>query len=123
MTSRRSWVAVVMATSLALLGCDTSGSSDRAEPDRGDDAPLEAFDNDPVPEERSTDRPSGELWVAPTGRDEGRGSREDPWRTLEASLVRLEPGDVLHLAEGEYREQIRYPSIRPASPMTNAAGH
>jgi hypothetical protein len=126
MTSRRSWVAVVMAMGLALLGCDTGGSSDRAEPDRRDDEPQEAFDDEPAPDEPapdepapdepSTDTPSRELWVAPTGRDEGRGSREDPWRTLEVALGRLEPGDVLHLAEGEYREQIRYPSLRPATP-------
>ena len=115
MKSRRSWVAVVMVVSLAILGCDTRESSDRADQGRGGDEPEGAFDDEPVPEEPSIDTPSRELWVAPAGRDEGRGSREDPWRSLEAALERLEPGDVLHLAEGEYRERIRNPSLRPAT--------
>jgi hypothetical protein len=40
--------------------------------------------------------------VAPNGRDDGRGDVGDPWRTLEAAVSRLRPGDTLLVRGGEY---------------------
>lgn len=115
MTKRRTWLAVMMVTSLTILACTTTDAGDQAQQGRdGGDADA-ALDDQPATQVPGTDTTSRTLWVAPDGRDEGRGSREDPWRTLETALERLEPGDVLHLAHGEFRERIRYPSLRPAT--------
>lgn len=40
--------------------------------------------------------------VAPYGRDEGAGNVNDPWRTIEAAVSRLRPGDTLLVRGGEY---------------------
>jgi parallel beta-helix repeat protein len=40
--------------------------------------------------------------VAPYGRDDGRGDVNDPWRTIEAAVARLRPGDTLLVRAGEY---------------------
>src|SRR5688572_16053185 len=40
--------------------------------------------------------------VAPNGRDDGRGDVNDPWRTIEAAVSRLRPGDTLLVRGGEY---------------------
>lgn len=42
-------------------------------------------------------------FLAPSGDDDGKGSRSDPWRTLAAALPRLEAGQTLYLREGRYR--------------------
>lgn len=40
--------------------------------------------------------------VAPNGRDDGRGDVHDPWRTIDAAVSRLQPGDTLLVRGGEY---------------------
>jgi parallel beta-helix repeat protein len=40
--------------------------------------------------------------VAPYGRDDGRGDVHDPWRTIDAAVARLQPGDTLLVRGGEY---------------------
>ena len=40
--------------------------------------------------------------VAPYGRDNGRGDLTDPWRTIEAAVSRLHPGDTLLVRGGDY---------------------
>jgi hypothetical protein len=44
------------------------------------------------------------LYVSPDGDDKASGTIERPWRTLRASLGRLEPGDTLNLYGGRYFE-------------------
>ena len=45
------------------------------------------------------------VFVAPNGDDGGTGGAEDPLRTIASALDRLQPGDVLHLQDGDYRDQ------------------
>jgi Protein of unknown function (DUF1565) len=66
--------------------------------------------------------PSGEtrqLYVSPTGNDTGDGSEAAPLRTIQAALDEAEPGTVVNLAPGEYREELT--TMRdgdPAAPIT-----
>jgi Protein of unknown function (DUF1565) len=46
-----------------------------------------------------------QLYVSPTGNDTGDGSQAAPLRTIQAALDDAEPGTVINLAPGEYREQ------------------
>jgi hypothetical protein len=46
-----------------------------------------------------------QLYVSPTGNDTGDGSQAAPLRTIQAALDDAEPGTVVNLAPGEYREQ------------------
>ena len=52
----------------------------------------------------------------PKAQDDGPGSAEQPLRTLRAALRRLQPGDVLRLAPGVYRESLdlRHSSLNKA---------
>ncbi len=43
-------------------------------------------------------------YVSPTGADANPGTQQQPWKTLEKSSARLQPGDTLVLMEGTYRE-------------------
>lgn len=43
---------------------------------------------------------------AAAGDDAGPGTKEKPWRTIQASLTRLEPGDTLVLRGGVYYENV-----------------
>ena len=56
------------------------------------------------------DRPINEgpaFYVDPVkGSDEASGTAEQPWRTLQASLPKLKPGDTLYLAGGVYHENV-----------------
>jgi hypothetical protein len=46
---------------------------------------------------------SADYWVAPTGRDAaGRGSRAQPWATLQYAADRVRPGDTVHVRDGNY---------------------
>jgi hypothetical protein len=59
---------------------------------------------------------SGEVYyVAPYGSDQGEGSLESPWATLTRSLKSLQPGDVLLVRGGTYRERV-HARVSPASP-------
>lgn len=44
--------------------------------------------------------------VAPNGDDDGKGTLDDPWRTLEQALPSLRAGDTLVVADGTYDEQL-----------------
>ena len=45
-------------------------------------------------------------YVSPSGSDSNPGTEQEPWRTVEGSLAKLEPGDTLLLREGVYEEAI-----------------
>lgn len=53
-------------------------------------------------------------YVSPSGADSGPGTVDDPWRTIEASLSRLEAGDVLIVRAGTYEERVEPSSLKPA---------
>jgi hypothetical protein len=53
-----------------------------------------------VPQVASAQSPT--YVVAPNGRDDGRGDVNDPWRTIDAAVSRLHPGDTLLVRGGEY---------------------
>jgi hypothetical protein len=62
--------------------------------------------------------------VAPWGADANAGTADAPYRTLGYALTRLAPGDTLLVRGGTYAEQVRNPSIAPATalaPTTVAA--
>lgn len=47
----------------------------------------------------------GTIWyVAPQGNDEGAGTRDDPFATLQRGLEAAMPGDGIELADGEYAQ-------------------
>lgn len=53
------------------------------------------------------------------GDDSGEGSKEQPWRTIQASLEKLKPGDTLYLREGRYFENVHCSIVgTPEAPIT-----
>ncbi|GAA0896951.1 DUF1565 domain-containing protein [Pseudonocardia zijingensis] len=46
-----------------------------------------------------------QIYVSPTGNDNGDGTEAAPLRTIQAALDEAEAGSVINLAPGEYREQ------------------
>jgi hypothetical protein len=49
---------------------------------------------------------SDEFYVASDGHDGGRGTKQEPWRTIRRGIGSLSPGDILFLRAGTYRERI-----------------
>ena len=45
-------------------------------------------------------------FVSPSGDDRGTGWNDDPWRTIQAAVNRLKPGDELNVRGGKYREHV-----------------
>ena len=51
---------------------------------------------------------SASVWyVSPDGDDSAPGTADQPWATIAQANARLQPGDVVVLQAGEYRETIR----------------
>ena len=48
-------------------------------------------------------------YVSPDGSDvtDAKGTKRDPWRTLRYALPQLNPGQLLYVREGTYREELR----------------
>jgi hypothetical protein len=49
--------------------------------------------------------PTAELFVDPAGADTNDGSAGAPLKTIQAALNEAQPGTMIHLAPGEYREE------------------
>jgi hypothetical protein len=49
--------------------------------------------------------PTAELFVDPAGADTNDGSAGSPLKTIQAALNEAQPGTMIHLAPGEYREE------------------
>lgn len=56
---------------------------------------------------------TGRFFVSPSGADADPGTERAPWRTLEAALPRLRPGDTLYVRGGTYAENVTGVRIRP----------
>ena len=56
------------------------------------------------------------LYVSPKGDDSNEGSLTQPWRTLEQSFGKLEPGDTLLMRGGTYAEEVRAQFLAVATP-------
>ena len=60
-----------------------------------------------------------EYFVSPTGDNANPGTLAQPLRTIQAGIVKLQPGDVLHVLPGVYRESANFvASGSPGSPIT-----
>jgi len=57
-----------------------------------------------------------EYFVATTGDDGSTGSQSSPWQTIQASIGKLVPGDILSVADGIYTE-----NLKPTVSGTNIA--
>jgi hypothetical protein len=59
------------------------------------------------------------VFVAPHGNDAHPGTEDKPWRTINAALKHLEPGDTLYLRGGSYFENV-YCAVagKPDAPIT-----
>ncbi|MBD3292315.1 MAG: hypothetical protein GF393_05285 [Armatimonadia bacterium] len=53
-----------------------------------------------------THPPQGNHFVSPSGSDAAAGTEQQPWRTLQFAANRLQPGDVLLVEDGIYRENV-----------------
>jgi hypothetical protein len=100
-------VAVLAALALAAavfvgLRAANGGDGSAAEPDRV--RPTRSVDPDHTP---------GTLFVSPEGSDDAAGTEGEPLGTLGTALARLQPGDTLVVADGEYRESLRDLVIAP----------
>ncbi len=74
----------------------------------------------PLPQNSQRPMAPGKAWfVAPTGDDANSGTKDEPWRTINAALKRLEPGNTLYLRGGVYFENV-YCAIagKPDAPIT-----
>ncbi|HWM01402.1 MAG TPA: DUF1565 domain-containing protein [Actinophytocola sp.] len=95
------WQFVALGTALLLvLGVLVAlGSTGvRRIPGSPAAAPASAPASKPAP-------PTVQLHVSPTGADTATGAADAPLRTIQAALERAEPGTVINLAPGVYREQ------------------
>jgi len=54
-------------------------------------------------------------YVSPDGDDEDEGTRRAPWETLRHALTSINPGQVLYVREGTYREDLRKMSLNQGS--------
>lgn len=71
--------------------------------------------------------PTGILFVSPTGSDEGSGRESAPFRTITRAAELAQPGDIVHVKEGVYRERVapprggteNYPIVYRAEPGKN----
>lgn len=72
---------------------------------------------------RALDRVQAVVHVAPTGDDANPGTGAQPWRTLAASLSRLDDGDILWVHGGSYEERVNIDANpgRPDARITVAA--
>ncbi len=50
-----------------------------------------------------------EFHVAPTGNDTNPGTQAAPWRTIQRAADAAQPGDVITVHDGTYRERINPP--------------
>jgi len=58
-------------------------------------------------------------YVSPTGNDAGPGTLEQPWATIQRSVVTLNAGDTVYVMDGLYREMVRINrSGQPGLPRT-----
>jgi len=48
-----------------------------------------------------------EYFVATTGNDDSSGTKSSPWQTIQTSISKLEPGDILSIADGVYSENLK----------------
>jgi hypothetical protein len=55
---------------------------------------------------------AGTYFVSTTGSDSNSGAETAPWRTIGASLSKLQPGETLYVRSGTYAEDIRNPVIQ-----------
>ncbi len=46
---------------------------------------------------------AADYWVAPGGRDGGRGQKSAPWSTLQYAASQVRPGDTVHVVDGDYK--------------------
>jgi len=54
---------------------------------------------------------AADFFVATTGNDNNNGSENTPWKTIQTSFTKLNPGDTLNIADGIYQENL-VPNIR-----------
>jgi hypothetical protein len=65
-----------------------------------------AMDGGPAPSQRpAPSAQATQLYVSPTGNDGGPGTEAAPLQTIQAALEKAQPGTVITLAPGEYREE------------------
>lgn len=98
---RRKFLTFTAAGTGALAGC------------AGDPLSPESTDNEDGGGDGTV------LHVAPDGSDADDGSEETPLVTIREALSQAYPGDTIHLAPGEYREELR--TVRdgdPGAPIT-----
>lgn len=50
--------------------------------------------------------PGNFSYVAPNGNDSNPGTLEQPWKTIDYAFKRLNPGDVLYMRDGTYRNGV-----------------
>jgi hypothetical protein len=89
-------VGAIAALAIFMMFSTTSGTEPRPSP---------------VP---SAPAAQQQLYVSPTGNDNGDGSQAAPLKTIQAALQDASPGTVINLAPGEYREEIK--TLREGSP-------
>ena len=102
MTAGRRIIAVLSGTCVVLLAIAVW-----AVVTRGDGSPSTA---------RAT------FWVAKGGSDEGSGSADDPWATLQHAADTVAPGSIVYVRGGVYDQRVRIRvSGTPGRPITFAA--
>ena len=79
-----------------------------------------AEDREPVVVAGPSSDPACTRYVATDGSDGADGSSDRPWRTIDASLDELGPGDTLCVRSGTYQEEVtaRPPAGQPGAPIT-----
>ncbi len=103
MNAPRRLVAVLSAMCLALVGVTAWALATR-----GEGAPVAARDR--------------VFWVATGGDDDGPGSKEEPWSTIQHAAGSVRPGDTVLVAGGTYAERVEIRvSGEPGRPITFAA--
>lgn len=111
----RGWLAVVLSMAM-LAACTSEPPPDGDdEPPREDVGPPGEREPDPPAEPGQRPEPT-DFWIAPDGDDSAPGTEDQPWETFSAALPRLDAGHTLYVMDGDYREQVREPSVASGTP-------
>ena len=60
--------------------------------------------------------PAAEYWVSTDGDDDGRGSRQKPFRSIQHGVRVMQPGDTLFVRAGRYEENVSVTAEKSGAP-------